>query len=97
MGKGDGKKKRPKKKKLAAPSMEAAPLMPPPQRVSTDINIPVKHQIRWAQMHKKAKQSAGQSFRQKKVERTSYRRTWGKFWILLEVNVAGTHVIVNFF
>jgi hypothetical protein len=64
-------------------NVQPAAVTPPPQRVSTNINIPVKHQIRWAQMHKAAAKSSGASFRQKKVERTSYRRTWGKLLIVL--------------
>lgn len=79
MGKGDGKKKRKKKSAAAKAVTQQQPATPPPQRVSTDINIPVKHQIRWAQMRKAAAKSSGTSFRQKKVVRTRYRRTWGKF------------------
>ncbi|CAB9523343.1 RNA-binding protein containing a PIN domain [Seminavis robusta] len=82
MGKGDGKKR--KKKKAATtsgstspPSVDSNNNTPQPLRVSTDINIPVKHQIRMAQINKQyAKQRANPSFRKKKVVRTSYRRTW---------------------
>lgn len=80
MGKGDGKKKRKKKSTQSAPSQPQASQpkqQPPPQRVSTDINIPVRAQIRYAQMHKQAAKQSGASFRQKKVVRTKYRRTWG--------------------
>jgi hypothetical protein len=81
MGKGDGKSKKPKKSK-ATPAIEAVVVSkPPPQRVTNDVNIPVRYQIRWAQMHKKAAKAEGPSFRQKKVERTRYRRAWGKLWI----------------
>jgi len=48
---------------------------PSPQRVTNDINIPVKRQIRWAKMKKKAAKTVGQSFRKPKVVRTAYRRT----------------------
>lgn len=75
MGKGDGKKRR-KKKAPTAPA-PSQPQSPPPQRVSTDINIPVRMQIRYGQMHKQAVKQSGTSFRQKKVVRTKYRRTWG--------------------
>lgn len=76
MGKGDGKSKKPKKSK-ATPAIEAVVVSkPPPQRVTNDVNIPVRYQIRWAQMHKKAAKAEGPSFRQKKVERTRYRRAW---------------------
>jgi len=74
MGKGDGKKKRKPKKKAVEDVV--TPKSPPPQRVSTDINIPVKHQIRWGKIKKEAAKYTGVSFRQKKVVRTSYRRTW---------------------
>jgi hypothetical protein len=76
MGKGDGKKKRTTKKSPNVP-ITPNPVNPPPQRVSTEINIPVRHQIMWGKMKKEAAKDAGQSFRQKKVTRTSYRRTWG--------------------
>ena len=36
----------------------------------------MRHQIRMAQLNKQAQQQAGASFRQKRVERTKYRRTW---------------------
>ncbi len=76
MGKGDGKKKR--KKKSSPVSSAATPLpQPAPQRVSTDINVPVRKQIMYGQMRKEAAKQTGTSFRQKKVQRTKYRRTWG--------------------
>jgi predicted RNA-binding protein with PIN domain len=78
MGKGDGKKKR--KKKSSAPSSSstssASAQKPPPQRVSTDINVPVRLQIKYGQMRKEAAKQTGASFRQKKVQRTKYRRSW---------------------
>jgi hypothetical protein len=79
MGKGDGKKRRKKKSAttLSTPQQQQ-PQQPLPQRVSTDINIPIRRQIRYAQMHKEAAKQSGASFRQKKVARTKYRRTWGK-------------------
>lgn len=77
MGKGDGKKKRKKKSATPATPANVQPANPPPQRVSTDINISVKHQIRWGKIKKAAaKQAVGQSFRKKKVERTAFRRRW---------------------
>jgi hypothetical protein len=87
MGKGDGKKRR-KKKSPAAPTAPAPPQpqSPPPQRVSTDINIPVRMQIRYGQMHKQAAKQSGTSFRQKKVVRTKYRRTWGTLYRCLVVD-----------
>lgn len=76
MGKGDGKKKR--KKKSSTPTLSApAPVTPapPPQRVSTDINISVRRQIKWANMKKEAARNAGTAFRQKKHQRTRYRKS----------------------
>ena len=75
MAKGDGKKKR--KKKSAAQTNAAAPAASPPaalpMRVTSDSNISVKRQIKWAKMKKEYSQ-VGQSFRQPKVVRTKYRR-----------------------
>ena len=94
MGKGDGKKKRKKKSTSggtpAGSSDSAAgsndnnnksglsPQQPPPMRVTNDINIPIKRQIRYAQMNKEyqRQQANPGGFRQKKVVRTKYRRTW---------------------
>lgn len=78
MGKGDGKKRRKKKSATTISTPQQQPQQPLPQRVSTDINIPVRRQIRYAQMHKQAAKQSGASFRQTKVVRTKYRRTWGK-------------------
>jgi predicted RNA-binding protein with PIN domain len=88
MGKGDGKKKRPKKSATTTSSFDgssatnkvsttssfpsSSSVAP---RVSNQINIPVRHQIKLAQLNKEY-QNNGNSFRQKKVERTSYRRAW---------------------
>ena len=81
MAKGDGKKKRKKKSAAAAPKTPnvAAPAASAPaaipMRVMSDSNISVKRQIKWARMKKEHSQ-VGQSFRQPKVVRTKYRRTW---------------------
>ena len=78
MGKGDGKKK--KKKKTSSSSTAASqPSTPTPLRVSNDINIPVRRQIRYAQMKKEAIRMSGTSFRAKNVKRTSYRKNLGAF------------------
>ena len=77
MGKGDGKKKR-KKKSAAAPKIADTTASAPaaiPMRVTSDSNISVKRQIKWARM-KKEQSQVGQSFRQQKKVRTKYRRTW---------------------
>ena len=77
MGKGDGKKER-KKKSAAAPKTADTTASAPaaiPMRVTSDSNISVKRQIKWARM-KKEQSQVGQSFRQQKKVRTKYRRTW---------------------
>lgn len=80
MGKGDGKKKR--KKSSSSAASAASPQSHNAPRVSTNINIPVRKQIAWANLNKqyRAQQQAGSSFRQtakkNKVVRTKYRRTW---------------------
>ncbi|KAL7535973.1 hypothetical protein ACHAWF_005328 [Thalassiosira exigua] len=73
MGKGDGKKRRQKKASApASTSLEAS--APAPMRVSTDINIPVKRQIKWAKMNQEYAKSQT-SFRQINVrKKTSYRK-----------------------
>ncbi|KAI2490906.1 YacP-like NYN domain [Fragilaria crotonensis] len=76
MGKGDGKRKKPKKKAASAVALPVAELKPQPQRVSTDVNIPVRHQIRWGQMKKAIARSSNAGFRQPKIVRTKYRRSW---------------------
>ena len=82
MGKGDGKKKRKKKSASApGPSSAAADVSASsggatPLRVTSDSNISVKQQIRWAKMNKEYQRS-GTAFRQKKkLVRTKYRRSW---------------------
>lgn len=73
MGKGDGKKKR-KKKTAAAPSAPSTEVAIQPLRVSNDINIPVKRQIRWAKMNQEYRK-AGTSFRQINTKKkTAYRK-----------------------
>lgn len=75
MGKGDGKKKRPKKSSSPASSSSTpeAPV-PAPLRVTTDINISVKRQIRWAKMNQEYIKSQS-SFRQNNIrKKTSYRK-----------------------
>lgn len=82
MGKGDGKKKRKKKIPLigsgsSSTSSIPSPPQPAPLRVTNQINVPVKRQIRYAQMNKQAAKVSNPGFRQSKVVRTKYRRTWG--------------------
>ena len=85
MGKGDGKKKRKKKSATTGTSTTAStPSMAPskpaqPMRVSTDINIPIRRQIMYGKLNKLAASEAGTAYRKPKVERTSYRRTWGTY------------------
>jgi predicted RNA-binding protein with PIN domain len=98
MGKGTGKKKKPKKKasggdssssssnapspSLATPS--ALSPSPAPMRVTSDSNVPVRHQLRWAKLNKEYRRSqenaSGPGFRQqqKKVVQTAYRRSWNE-------------------
>jgi len=47
-------------------------------RVSNDINIPIRRQIRFGRMNKQLRQTSSASFRQprKNLLRTKYRRTW---------------------
>jgi hypothetical protein len=79
--KGDGKKQRKKKSTIETTMSSAAttPQQAPPLRVSNRINIPVRDQIRIAQLNKESSSHEGSSFRQKKIDRTSYRRKWGRF------------------
>lgn len=72
-GKGDGKKKRKKQSSTpSAPSPVAT--APAPLRVTTDINISVKRQIKWAKM-KQEYAKAGTSFRQSNIrKKTAYRK-----------------------
>jgi len=80
MGKGDGKKKRKKKSASAGAGTQqqtqsSASLSPPPMRVTSDSLVPVRRQIRWAQMKKEAARNSGTSFRQTNVKRTKYRKS----------------------
>jgi predicted RNA-binding protein with PIN domain len=77
MAKGDGKKSRKKKSDLPPPPSTASiPSVPTPQRVSNDINIPVRHQIRWGKMKKEAERNSGTAFRQTNIKkRTAYRKS----------------------
>jgi hypothetical protein len=80
MAKGqDGKKKR-KRKETPAASPPSAPVQPIAARVSTDINIPIRQQIRYGKLNKQHRQTGTTSFRQttSKVVRTKYRRSWGE-------------------
>lgn len=73
MGKGDGKKKR-KKKSSSTPSLSSIPQETAPLRVTSDSNVSVRRQIKWARMKKEINNS-GTAFRQKNVKRTSYRKS----------------------
>jgi hypothetical protein len=76
-GKGDGKQKR---DKTSFSPMSPSPSPPPPpipQRVSNDINVPVRHQIKIAQMKKAAEKEMGSHFRQNNAKRTAYRKSLG--------------------
>lgn len=74
--KGDGKKKRKKKSDSPTPSPQPAPSQPVAQRVSNDINIPIRRQIQYGKINKQIRESGTNSFRQKKLIRTKYRRSW---------------------
>jgi hypothetical protein len=100
MAKGDGKQRRPKKTPEGnTPPSIAGPLSttPPsssivPQRVSNDINIPIRHQIRYGRLNKALREQLQQqqqgtsnpggsfnpstSSNNKKIVRTKYRRKW---------------------
>ena len=90
MGKGDGKKKRPKKKKSsggggggggggADSSLSSSHSQSLPQRVTTDLNIPIRRQIMYGKLNKAMRSgTAGTSFRQPKKVRTAYRRSWNE-------------------
>ena len=78
MGKGDGKKKR-QKKSSSPGGGSSSPAEPAPLRVTSNSNIPVKAQLRWAKLNKEyKKQQSNPGFRQKRVARTSYRRAWAE-------------------
>eukprot|EP00985_Skeletonema_marinoi_P018238 scaffold10159_cov80-Skeletonema_marinoi.AAC.8 len=75
MGKGDGKKKRKKKSATAATSQSAAEApQQQPLRVSNNINIPVKRQIKWAKLNQAYIKSSQTSFRAAKKTRTAFRK-----------------------
>ena len=76
MAKGDGKKSRKKQQPQSQPQQPKEVVITP-QRVTNDINIPVRRQIRWAQMKKEAMRNSGTSFRQTNVKRTAYRKSLG--------------------
>jgi hypothetical protein len=74
--KGDGKKKRKKKLDSPSPSPQPTSSQPATPRVSTNINIPIRRQIQYGKLNKQSRESAGTSFRQEKLVRTKYRRSW---------------------
>lgn len=76
MAKGDGKKKRPKQNNVIPSSPPITPAPAPPPRVTNDINVPIRRQIRYAQLNKEAARMSGQSFRANNVKRTSYRKSY---------------------
>lgn len=82
MGKGDGKSKKRKKKTTPTStsgdtdSSRAPAHNPEPLRVTNNINVPVRHQIRMAQLNKQASRQSSPGFRQTRVQRTAYRRSW---------------------
>ena len=81
----DGKKKRPKQENSSdtpsASSSSASSATPPsvrqPQRVTNDINIPVRQQIEIARAKKEAMRMASTSFRANNVK-TAYRKKMGE-------------------
>ena len=79
--KGDGKQRR--DKRIDAPSLQVPSSSTPiPQRVSNDINIPVRHQIKFAQMKKAVEKESSSNFRQNNAKRTAYRKSLGLSQIL---------------
>ena len=78
MAKGDGKKSRKKQTQSQPQPSNVKPVATTPQRVTNDINIPVRRQIKWAQMKKEALRNSGTSFRQTNVKRTAYRKSLGR-------------------
>ena len=78
MGKGDGKQKRKKQSSSASsttPPPPATSTPAVPQRVTNDINIPVKRQIQWAKMKQEYVKSQTTSFTQNNMKtKVSYRR-----------------------
>eukprot|EP00559_Dactyliosolen_fragilissimus_P008193 CAMPEP_0184855044 /NCGR_PEP_ID=MMETSP0580-20130426/381_1 /TAXON_ID=1118495 /ORGANISM="Dactyliosolen fragilissimus" /LENGTH=509 /DNA_ID=CAMNT_0027349459 /DNA_START=277 /DNA_END=1806 /DNA_ORIENTATION=+ len=78
MGKGDGKKKRKKKSVSSTSSTNtnlSSPAQPGPLRVTSNSLVPVRRQIKYAQMKKKLERSSQTSFRQTNLKRTSYRKS----------------------
>lgn len=76
MGKGDGKQKRKKQSSASTTSPPPPATSTPtvPQRVTNDINIPVKRQIQWAKMKQEYVKSQS-SFTQSNMKtKVSYRR-----------------------
>ena len=72
----DGKQNRKKLSDSATPSQPAPAPTPAAPRVSTDFNISVRRQILYGRLNKQLRAGGTSSFRQKKVEKTKYRRTW---------------------
>lgn len=75
-GTNDGKKKRKKSVSSAAPSQPAPAPTPAAQRVSNDINVPIRRQIAYGKMNKQFREGGTKAFRQKKVVRTKFRKAW---------------------
>ncbi len=78
MAKGDGKQRRKKKSETESSlPVVAVPQTPAAPRVSNNINIPIRRQIRYGRMNKQLRQLGSSSFRQAtNMQRTKYRRTW---------------------
>jgi predicted RNA-binding protein with PIN domain len=74
--KGDGKQRRKPTPAAVSTPTSTPPIAPQSPRVSSQINIPVRQQIKWAQLNKEIQREGATAFRQKKVERTKYRRAW---------------------
>ena len=84
--KGDGKQRRKKQSSSSSsPSSSSQQQQSQPSqqpaapRVSNNINIPIRRQIQYGKINKKFREGGAggtASFRQKKVVRTKYRRTW---------------------
>ena len=92
MAKGDGKKKRKKQSDSSSSSSPSPAPQPAVPRVTNDINISVRRQIRYAKLNKQHRESGSTSFRQaKKVVRTKYRRTWGTYLVNNTFEYASIH------
>jgi predicted RNA-binding protein with PIN domain len=78
----DGNIKKPKKKAALTAATASSSPAPAPRRVTNSINVPIRHQIMMAQLHKEMQRSAASSSssssssssKKRRVERTSYRR-----------------------